>query len=609
MGHNRGQQRQGQARRANFVAALGGATALAGASWLGLAMPAFADGPLGITGTSLSPNDTVSMDMSAADIHTVVAFLQRQTGAQVIIQDGDKPFGKINVYLDRKPLDVALRSIALSAGASVQRNADNMYVFRHASETAADTAANIGAQNEMQAMAARSAYVSSLEYRKIVLKYAVPREILKQMGWDAQAPADVNPFDKTNPLPRTTDNGNGPSVVVTPNNITNYTPTVPIGHGETGQNNANRALEQAGRSADTGNGTEQAQQFPTGGFGGGGGVFSGGGGGFPGGGGGFPGGGGFGGFQGGAGGGRFGGGAGGFQQGGGGFGGAGGVGGQQVALPEGVEKIYPLQSDNSLLIRATPDGFNRVREIVRFLDIKPRQVQIKVEFISAAVNDVDQFGINFDIVPFPGVEAGTSNAPVSNTFLQVASGNIVAQLFANLRKTRTKVVQSPVITTTNNVTASIISNQQIPYTVTTTIVGSAGGATNTTNTNFINVPTVLTVSPRINGDDTITLTLSPQIASAGQVAAGQVPPVNTQSVTTLRTVRNGETMVLGGLITKQETHVQSKVPILGDIPILGNLFRTRDYQTNDVELLIFVTPTIIGEEANGSIGGAGNVTL
>ena len=99
------------------------------------------------------------------------------------------------------------------------------------------------------------------------------------------------------------------------------------------------------------------------------------------------------------------------------------------------------------------------------------------------------------------------------------------------------------------------------------------------------------MTPRINGDDTVTLDLQPTIsAPTGAAANGQPAPTSTQNLQTTRTVRSGETMVIGGLVTKTDSYTLSKIPILGDLPILGSFFRSRAKDNNDQELLIFVTP-------------------
>ena len=566
---------------------------------------------------SAEQGSKVNIDVVGEKLQTVLTILGRQANIETVVQEGDTPFKLINVHLSESSLPKALRTIALSANARVKRNEDGVYVFSQDSDTssASNAAAQPAAAPAPVQNAANTQNSSNdnpelrfapgdLHWQALVLQHAVPAEILKLMHWDKDL-VEVNPFTalrmpEARPVISSTQPFNSSQTQQQQSPYPSY-PSVPIGTGNAQNNGANYAH----RSADPAS-PDQANQFP-GGFGQGG--FGQGGfgqGGF-----------GQGGFQ-----------QGGFQQGGfqqGGFqqGQQGQPGGQQGggALPTGVARIFALQSNNSLLIEATPEGYNQVKQIVKILDIAPRQVQIKVEFVTASVADVDNLGINFDLVPFPGLELASRQGDstivsgVAPTFLQYATGNVVAQLYQTLTRSRGKVVQAPLITTTNNVTASIEVNTQIPF-FTTTVVNT-GGNNNGTATgqqaNFLQLQTGLTVTPRINSDDSVTLNLAPQITdTTGQSPVGGIPPTITQRVTTLRTVRSGDTMVLGGLVRKQETSSTQRIPLLSDIPFFGNLFRTRSKQTNDQELLIFVTPTIIGESndsATANANGGQSVTV
>ena len=230
-----------------------------------------------------------------------------------------------------------------------------------------------------------------------------------------------------------------------------------------------------------------------------------------------------------------------------------------------------------------------------------------MEFVTASVHDVDQFGINFSLVPVPSVQAlfnpatnsGASGS--SNSFIQVQYGNVAAQLYALLQNTRTKLVSAPIISTTNNVPAYINFTQTIPFQTNNTTIVPNGGTVTTTQQNIQYINTFLPVTPRINGDDTVTLDLQPTIsAPTGAPANGQPAPTSSQNLQTTRTVRSGETMVIGGLVTKTDNYTLSRIPILGDLPILGSFFRSRAKDNTDSELLIFVTPTIIDEDSTNS---------
>ena len=560
---------------------------------------------------------TVSIDVVGGDLHAVVGMLEHRASIEALVRDGDTPFKPVNVHLDQASLPKALRTIAFSAGAKVSLNSDGIYVFEPSSEdsnaslteTPAQTASSAPQPTQDENPEARFA-PGELHYQTIVLQHAVPSDILKLMHWDRDM-VDMDPF-KPVQMPQsvpsvssTQQNMIQPNISSQPMASAYGYPSVPIGTGNAGPDAANYS---AHRSAEP-NSPQQANQFP-GGFNGGG--FNGGG---------FNGGG----FNGGG----FNGAQNPFQQNGNGFAPQPfqpGRPGQpaQAQLPTGVARIFALQSNNSLLVEATPDGYNQVKQIVKILDVAPRQVSIKVEFVTASVTDVDALGVNFDLVPYPGLEVssgqgtgtfgGTVNG-VQPTFLQYATGNIVAQLFQTLTRTRGKVVQAPLITTTNNVTATIEVNTQIPF-FTTGVVsngGVAGGTTQSTQANFLTLTTGLTITPRINSDDSVTMNLAPQITdTTGQPAVGGIPPTVQQSLTTLRTVRSGDTMVLGGLVRKQESASSQRIPILSDIPYLGGLFRTRNKQINDQELLIFVTPTIISDtndSGTSNANGGQNITV
>ncbi len=546
-----------------------------------------------------APGKTISLDVARGDLHAVVGMLQQRAGVEVEVRDGDTPFKPVNVHLIDASLGKVMRTVASSARAKVSINSDGIYVFEPedagsgavlpetpALRTAAYTDGDGGED------APRHYAPGELQYRSIVLQHAVPTDILKLMRWDKDV-VDMDPFKpvqmpQVHPAVSTVgqaieqlpmDNGNN-------GYSNNGYPSVPMGTGNSGPNAANYSQH---RSADP----EQANQFPGGGgFGGGGFGGGGNGGGFGGGGNPFaatpqP-----------------------FQPGG------GGQRGNQAQLPDGVSKLFALQSTNTIIVYGTTDGYQTVRQIVKLLDVAPRQVQIKVEFVTASVTDVDALGINFDLVPYPGLEvsSGQGNGPfggvvsgVPPTFLQYATGNIVAQLFQTLTRTRGKVVQAPLITTTNNVPASIQIVTQIPFFTTTAVAaGGIGGQVGTSQqANFLPLTTGLTIVPRINADDSVTMNLQPQISdTTGQASVNGIPPTIQQTLTTLRTVRSGDTMVLGGLVRKQETASSQRIPILADIPFFGGIFRTRNKQINDQELLIFVTPTIISDTNDSGTANA-----
>jgi uncharacterized membrane protein YgcG len=338
------------------------------------------------------------------------------------------------------------------------------------------------------------------------------------------------------------------------------------------------------------------------------------------------GGGGFGGGQpgGGGGGGNFGGG------GGGGGNGAGGLGGGQNQnatgqarglLPAGIEPndLTALSNNNVIIVRYRDDAegeaaFRELQTRIRLLDIKPKQIQIRAQFVTVTQNDADQFGINwqFQKVNLLGV-LNAGYAPTGQAIIQFATGNLQTQLNFALTTGRGKVVASPMATTFNNVPAQFSNTTQFYSFIPETFIGPGGAAQTTYYPEAIPATSALFVTPRINGDNTITLNGQLQFEDESGTATapdGTDYPILIQQLTPVtRIIRNGDTMVLAGLIRKQDNSTVDKVPLLGDLPLIGSLFRSRSINTDDSELLVFITATILADPiAGGSLAVGGGLT-
>jgi type II secretory pathway component GspD/PulD (secretin) len=166
------------------------------------------------------------------------------------------------------------------------------------------------------------------------------------------------------------------------------------------------------------------------------------------------------------------------------------------------------------------------------------------------------------------------------------------------------VVNAPFVRTPNNQPATIF--QQITtwiFLVQNTVTNV--GIIQTIQQQPIQAISSLQVKPRINADDTITISIAPTLSEFGQIRRGpdgsEIPDLLTQGIQVTAIVKNGETIVLGGLNRKQETNTFQRFPILSEIPIIGNLFRSSARRLNNQELLIFITPRIV--EPDGSYSG------
>ncbi|MFT5558018.1 MAG: type IV pilus assembly protein PilQ, partial [Sphingobacteriales bacterium] len=172
---------------------------------------------------------------------------------------------------------------------------------------------------------------------------------------------------------------------------------------------------------------------------------------------------------------------------------------------------------------------------------------------------------------------------------KLANGDILdLELSALESENKAEIIASPRITTANQQTAYIEQGTEIPY-----VESASSGATSVA---FKKAVLSLTVTPQITPDNKVILDLEITQDSVGDTVAtgtGTAVAINTQKIGTQVLVGNGETLVLGGIYQQRISTDVTKVPLLGDIPYLGALFRTTNNQNSKSELLIFVTPRIV----------------
>ena len=274
-------------------------------------------------------------------------------------------------------------------------------------------------------------------------------------------------------------------------------------------------------------------------------------------------------------------------------------------LPEGVE-VWPYELDNSLIVRGDEEGIDELKTIISKLDIAPRQIMIEARFVSIATSELESLGINWSLDRMATTFA-TQFSSAGNVLIGYANGNLMANLRANLSMSHGRLINAPIVTTMNNVPATIRFETTVPF-LSSYQSQNTGQTTTSSQTLFLPITSQLWVLPRINNaDNSITVTIMPQISDIEKfvsTANGDVPIVNTQVVQTVRRVGNGETIVLGGLIRKEDSTSTDKIPLLGDLPLIGPLFRSTKKTVDDKELLIFLTPTIVPERpvAGSGIG-------
>lgn len=302
--------------------------------------------------------------------------------------------------------------------------------------------------------------------------------------------------------------------------------------------------------------------------------------------------------------------------GGGGRGGQGGPGGQGGGgttlqggtglVPNSIDFISYDPTDNSIVVRGNEEDIAELQRYISLFDVAPRQVEIKVEFITTT-DSLDK-SIGFDFLYsrgtlLAGTAPGTFARGSDPVFLNYATGNVTSRMRTLLQEGKGKVVSSPLIRTLNNQPA-LIESSLTQYVFINTVVISNGTAITQSNAFPIQALTSLGVAPRINDDNTITVYLTPQIQSFVGVTRGpdgsEYPNISNQRIQVVARVKNGETIALGGLTDKNDNTNVSRVPLLSDLPIIGQFFRSTQRTKRNSDLLIFVTPRVIEEDESAN---------
>lgn len=299
-----------------------------------------------------------------------------------------------------------------------------------------------------------------------------------------------------------------------------------------------------------------------------------------------------------------------------GLGGGLGAGGGGATAPDasgGVVAFSTVKS-RSLILSGRDTDVEEALRLLDALDIAPVQVEIEAHVVDLTLEDGFDFGIQWGGTTqsttgtgTPTFNAGTTgpigvpeqNVPGIIRFGRFTRGpiNFAAQLRYLETRNRGKTLARPHISVIDNEDASIFIGQILRFQLEST--GALGAQT--VEVEEIPVGITLLVRPRVNGNDEITMKIKPVVSTVLPTVGGLPQTATREADSTLR-VRDGETIVIGGLIQDQETKNMEQVPLLGKIPLFGELFRRRNNRRTRSEVLVFLTPHLLRD--NGAAAAA-----
>jgi general secretion pathway protein D len=278
-----------------------------------------------------------------------------------------------------------------------------------------------------------------------------------------------------------------------------------------------------------------------------------------------------------------------------------GAAGQNAALTSETT-IVPDSRANSLLIRATRADFALIQAAVNELDIRPLQVLIEVLIAEVRRDRSLDFGVDVETGKRTTSRSGGTTIETTNTsnslgdfvlkIMDLGRTNIDATIRAAASRGDVHIISRPVLLAANNERAVINVGSQRPFVQVARVLPTDNTARDQV-VQYKDVGTKLQIIPTISADGYVMLQVAQEIDAATAEQQFDAPVISTRSVETRLLVKDGRTIVIGGLIDRQREVVQSGVPILSSIPWLGGLFGRAHRSRTETELFLFLTPRVI----------------
>ena len=274
----------------------------------------------------------------------------------------------------------------------------------------------------------------------------------------------------------------------------------------------------------------------------------------------------------------------------------------QKSLQGIVDSKY-LKSDlttNALIFNGPRGEEEKLRESIARLDIPYKQITLEAQIVSIVQEDKKNLGLSWEWDEVPS-SASTTSSSSSDTTSSVKAGKInfgpgyvfryQATLSAMISNGRAKILASPRITTTPGKEAMIFIGDHIPV-----ITEKVSDNTTTQTTEYVDAGIKLIYTPQVNDEGYITAKVHTEVSTPTLVSELKNYRITTRSADTYVRMKEGETLVIGGLINSEESNSLIKVPFLSNLPILGGLFKDVSKSKVSTEVIIFLKPTILYPE-------------
>ncbi len=288
------------------------------------------------------------------------------------------------------------------------------------------------------------------------------------------------------------------------------------------------------------------------------------------------------------------------------------------------DNIQVDRGGNRLIVVTSPRVIADMQSVVAQMDQPARQVMLEARIIEISTSGLKKLGIDWDLLNrqgftfIEGTNSGTftgnleepgpltqgtgiAGTPGTNDVWKLGNFNRLPKVFRAfvdmlIQDGNAKVLAQPKLVTLNGKEASMLSGTRIPYQTGQTVF-AGGAAAPTSSVQHEEVGIKLAITPLINADGYITVHIRPEVSSitAFRGSGNDLPEVSTRQAETTVRLKDGSSVVIGGLMSEERTMTGTKVPLLGDIPLLGKLFQHQKIVTSKHDLVIEVTPHLLAE--------------
>ncbi len=271
-----------------------------------------------------------------------------------------------------------------------------------------------------------------------------------------------------------------------------------------------------------------------------------------------------------------------------------------------VPHVIPNPFDNTILIQATPTEYQQILNLLRQLDIPPRQVLIEAKIYEVDLTGALSAGVSAYLEKKDAQSAGarilnaasgTGGLALSTGALVLRSHELLAALSAQETRSHTRVLSAPSIIATDSIPASLNVGEEVPVLTSQAVNGvQQGGSSLFTNTvSNRSTGVTLNITARVNSSGIVTMIIAQNVSSPQAPPAGgiQSPSFQNRSFQTQLTVRDGDTVAIGGIITDSDLRSSGGVPFLSRLPGIGAAFGSKSVSKSRTELVVFLTPRVI----------------